>query len=434
MRLSLFFIIAFVSVGATAQNTLSFEQAVQRTLASNFDILIVRNTAEQTANENNIGNAGYLPQVGVNADQNWSSSNTRQEFFSGQINDKKGAKNTSFNANIRLDWTFFDGFAMFARDQRLQLQEDAATLSVNAQVEMTVYQTAVLYYSIVYQQQMSAVYQQALELSRERFRLVETKRNSGSANDLQYYQAKLDLTADSSNLLMHLKTIRDLKTELATVMGNASDLNFEVDPGIPVLQTIDKAAISEKAKQQNTSLLLNKSTIAILDQQRKEVQSRYYPQLSLYSQYTYASSQSQVGILSSNRSTGPGIGLTLRWNILDRLSTFTELKNTGLQQESAQLQLDRQTQLMSKEMQLAFDNYDYAQQLSTLENNAVVDAEEIFRIAEVAYTNGSITDLALREIQFSIIQTKTRQFSASLAMQTAIFDLFLLSGDFKGLL
>ena len=227
MRLSLFFIIAFVSGSATSQNTLSFEQAVQRTLATNFDILIVRNTAEQTANENNIGNAGYLPQVGINADQNWSSSNTRQEFFSGQINDKKGAKNTSFNANIRLDWTFFDGFAMFARDKRLQLQEDASTLSVNAQVEMTLYQTAVLYYSIVYQQQMSAVYQQALELSRERFRLVETKRNSGAANDLQYYQAKLDLTADSSNLLMHRKTIRDLKTELATVMGNASDLNFE---------------------------------------------------------------------------------------------------------------------------------------------------------------------------------------------------------------
>jgi outer membrane protein len=434
MRLSLSFIIAFVSLGATAQNTLSFEQAVQRTLASNFDILIVRNTAEQIANENNIGNAGYLPQVGINADQFWSSSNTRQEFFSGQINDKKGAKNNSFNAAIRLDWTFFDGFAMFARDKRLQLQEDASTLSVNAQVEMTLYQTAVLYYSIVYQQQMSAVYQQALELSRERFRLVETKRKSGAANDLQYYQARLDLTADSSNLLMHLKTIRDLKTELAAVMGNASDLNFEVDSAIPMLPVIDKNAISEKAKQQNTSLLLNKSTIAILDQQRKEVQSRYYPQLSLYSQYTYASSQSQVGILSSNRSMGPGVGLTLRWNILDRLSTFTELKNTNLQQESAQLQLDRQTQLISKEMQLAFDNYDYAQQLSVLENNAVVDAEEIFRIAEIAYTSGSITDLALREIQFSIIQTKTRQFSASLATQTAIFDLYLLSGDFKGLL
>ncbi|HLP57131.1 MAG TPA: TolC family protein [Fluviicola sp.] len=434
MRFYLFFIIACVSGTAAAQNILSFEQAVQRTLANNFDILIVRNTAEQIANENNIGNAGYLPQIGINADQFWGSSDTRQEFYSGQINNKKGAKSSSFNANIRLDWTFFDGFAMFARDKRLQLQEDAATLSVNAQAEMALYQTAVLYYSIVYQQQMGVIYEQALQLSRERFRLVETRRSSGAANDLQYYQAKLDLAADSSNLLMHRKTIRDLKTELATVMGSASDVNFEVDPGIPVMPTIDKTAIAAKAQQQNTSLLINKSNIAILDQQRKEVQSRYYPQLSLYTQYSYASSQSQVGLLSSNRSMGPGIGLTLRWNILDRLTTFTELKNTGLQQENAQLQFDRQTQLVSKEMQLAFDNYDYAQQLSVLENNAVVDAEEIFRIAEIAYTSGSITDLALREIQFSIIQTKTRQFSASLAMQTAIFDLFLLSGDFKGLL
>lgn len=434
MKQLIFIFICATSLHLNAQNILSFQTAVARTLENNFDIRIEKLTAEQVANSNNVGNAGYLPTVNVNADQYWSSSNTRQEFFSGQINNKNNAKNKSLSANVRLDWTFFDGFAMFAKDQRLQLEEDKATQQVRAQMEMTLYQLSVVYYSMVYQKQMNDVYKSALSLSRERLRLAELKKKSGAASDLVYLQAKLDLNADSANWLAHNQTMRNLKTELAAIMGSAEDLNFEIDETQPVLPTIDNATLLTRAKEQNTQLLIQKSNIAIVDAQRKELQSRYYPQLSMYAQYVYGNSQSQVGVLASNQSLGPGIGLTLKWSILDRLSKFTDLKNNTLQQESNQLLVEQRTQLIQKELQLAYDNYTYSKSLYNLENDGSINAEEIFKIAETTYTNGAMTALELREIQFSIIQTRNRQLMASLALYTSILDLQLISGDFKRLL
>lgn len=427
-------LLCFIAPQLYAQGVLTFEQAIQHTLANNFNIRIERNNAQQIANNNNAGSAGYLPTITANADQFFSSTNTRQEFYSGQINEKNGAKNQSLTANLRLDWTIFDGFAMFAADKRLQLQEDQATLQVQAQMEMYLYQTAVLYYSIVFQNRMNAVYKDALELSQERFRIVQLKAEKGALSELELIQARLDMNTDSSNLIAHNKTIRDLKTELAAVMGNSSNVNFEVEDLDPGFAAVDENQVLADAREQNTSVLVNKAQIAIVDAQRKEMQGRYYPQVALYGQYSFTNSQSQVGLLASNRSLGPGFGFTLSWTILDNLSTFTQLKNLDLQRENAELAVESNNQQIEKEVKLAMSNYNYAKELYALENSAVINTEEIFKIAQQTYEAGSMTDLELREFQFSVVQAKNRQLSAALSMKTAELNLNLMTGNFKNLI
>jgi len=431
MKIYISLILLFISSFGFSQGRLTYEEVIQKSLAHNFDIQIVRNSAEQVANLNNIGNAGYLPTVAVNADQNFGVANTRQEFISGQINDVNGAKSNSLNANVRLDWTFFDGFTMFATDNRLQLQEDASTLVVSAQVDMTLYQVSVLFHSIALQNQMTAVYEEGLALTLQRYKLISLKRKNGAASELAFLQGKMDVANDSSNLISHLKSIREMKLNLALLMGNAREVNFELIANAKPIVEINREAMTKMAFEQNTALLVEKSNVAIKDMQRKELQGRYFPQLNLYGQYTFGTSQSQAGFLVSNRSAGPSFGLSLRWNILDRLSTFTDLKNNSLQQDVADLYVEKKTQMIANELQAAFDNYDYAKQLYDLDQGSLINAEEIYAIAQKSYENGSITDLELREIQFSVIQTKNRQLSSSLALQTSILDLSLLSGDFK---
>lgn len=434
MKTLITILLCFGSIQVHAQGVLTFEQAIQNTLANNFDIRIERNNAQQVANNNNAGSAGYLPTVSANTDQSFSSMNTRQEFYSGQVNEKNGAKNQSLTANIRLDWTLFDGFAMFAADKRLQLQEDQSSLQVQAQIEMSLYQTAVLYYSLVFQNRMNQVYKDALDLSKERFRIVSLKADKGAMSELDLLQARLDMNTDSSNLIAHNKTIQDLKTELAAVMGTIGNSTFEVEDTEPMSAAIDPNQVLTDAIEQNTSVLINKAQIAIVDAQRKEMQGKYYPQIALYGQYSVTNSQSQAGLLASNQSVGPGFGFTLKWTILDNLSTLTQLKNLDLQRQNAELAVESNNQQIEKEVKLATSNYAYAQELYALENSAVLNTEEIFKIAQQTYENGAMTDLELREIQFSVIQAKNRQLSSSLALKTAELNLSLLSGNFKTLI
>ena len=62
-------LLCFIAPQLYAQGVLTFEQAIQNTLANNFNIRIERNNAQQIANNNNAGSAGYLPTITVNADQ-----------------------------------------------------------------------------------------------------------------------------------------------------------------------------------------------------------------------------------------------------------------------------------------------------------------------------------------------------------------------------
>lgn len=434
MKNSILVFLIFFSIKAFSQQVLSFEEVIKRTLEKNFDVLIQRNNVQIADNSNNIGTAGYLPTIGVNADQNWTTTNTRQEFYSGQVNEKNGANNNSLTASARLNWTFFDGFAMFARDKRLQLQEDLATINLTAQMEMSIYQASVLYYSLQYYKRMQVVYEEAIQLSKERFDLISLRSKNGAASDLELLQAKLDLNTDSSNYLNHLNQIGKMKADLAMVMGEAGNMQFEIDDNIPALPALSQATILENALSQNTSLLVQKSQIAIIDQQRKELQSRYYPQLSFYAQYSATISQSEVGLLASNRSLGPGIGLTLSWTILDGLSNVTAVKNNKLQKENAEFAVEKQEQAIKTEVDKAWQDYSFSERMYRLENSSILNTTEMFEIAQKSFENGSLTQFELREIQFSIIQAKNRQLTSEFNLRTAVLNLSLFTGDYKKLI
>lgn len=434
MKNSILVFLVLFSAQAFSQQVLSFEEVIKRTLEKNFDVLIQRNNVQIADNSNNIGAAGYLPTIGVSADQNWTVTNTRQEFYSGQVNEKNGANNNSLTAVARLNWTFFDGFAMFARDKRLQLQEDLATVNLTAQMEMSIYQASVLYYSLQYYKRMQLVYEEAIQLSKERFDLISLRSKNGAASDLELLQAKLDLNTDSSNYLNHLNLIGKMKADLAMVMGEAGNMQFEVDDNIPALPALSQAEILENALSQNTSLLVQKSQIAIIDQQRKELQSRYYPQLSFYTQYSATISKSEVGLLSSNRSLGPGVGLTLSWTILDGLSNVTAVRNNNLQKENAEFAVEKQEQTIRTEVDKAWQDYTFSKRMYRLENSSIVNTTEMFEIAQKSFENGSLTQFELREIQFSIIQAKNRQLTSEFNLRTAALNLSLFTGDYKKLI
>lgn len=417
-----------------SQQVLTFEEVIKRTLEKNYDIRIERNNLQITDNNNNIGAVGYLPTVGVNADQNFTSNNTRQQFISGQTTDKKGAKNDALSASIRLNWTIFDGFAMFARDKRLQLQEDLASVNLAARMEMSIYQASVLFYSIQFQEQMQIVFEQAIALSKERFELIQMKVKNGASTDLQLLQAQMDLNTDSSNYLNQANTIKKMKADLALVMGENPALLFDVDPTPPAVIAMQQDKVLENALSQNTNLLIQKSQIAILDQQRKEIQSRYYPQLSIYGQYSLNLSHSQAGFLLSNQSYGPGVGITLSWSILDGLSKVTAVKNNKLQQDNANINTEKQEFSIRSEVSKAWQDYENANRLYALESKTILNTTEMFSIAQKSFENGALTQFELREIQFSIVQAKNRQLLSALNLQTATLNIALLCGDYKKLI
>jgi len=242
-------------------------------------------------------------------------------------------------------------------------------------------------------------------------------------------QARLDLTADSSIWLNNKKTIENLKVDLNRFLNrNLTDdiqLEGEISP-MPILSWDD---LSSKTNTTNIQMLLAKSEIAVRDLERKEIQSFFYPQVSLYGQYAYGQSKKQVGILNSNQNYGPSLGLTLQWNILNRLTNYTALKNNTLQKDNAELNLQNRESIIQGELRKAYNDYSWALQNNQLELGNISENELSFEIAQNSFEQGVITTLELREIQFSIVAAKSRLLQAELLLKTAELKIAIQTGE-----
>lgn len=417
------------------QEKYTLEDFIGEVLANDFGINIMKKEYQIAQNENNIGAAGYLPRISIDAQQDLTINTARLEFLSGDVNEAQNARNTGFNTGAFLEWTFFDGFKMFATDKKLDYLEETAQLNLRAEMEMKVYEASIAFYTLLLLQEMKEVYEQSIELSKNRYDYIERRLNNGAATKIELIQAQLDLTADSASYLSNLREIEEVSSSMNTLLTRSPDSPIQAEGSLPKPDDqLSWEALKEKANTQNTSILLAKSNIAIRDKEQKEVKSRYYPQLGFYAAYNFARSENEIGFLRTNRAYGPSVGLTLRWDILDQLSRYSGMKNAKLQIETSELQEKQEKIFIESELRRAYVNYNWSEKNINFELRNQLAIEEIVKATEQAFETGAISPLELREVQFGIVEARSRLLATQLDYITAKLNIALTVGDFGNMM
>ncbi len=425
-------IITLVGMHALGQATHTIESFIAEVLDKDFGIKMVKNESMIAKNENNIGAAGYLPKLSIDVSQDLTINSARQEFLGNQTNDADNAQNTAFHAGAFLDWTIFDGFKMFATDKKLDLLEQMAQQNYRAEIEVKVYQAALLFYTFLLHQEMELIYQEAIELSLMRMDYIQKRIDNGAASKLELLQVQLDLSADSAVLMANQNEIELIKAEMNQMLSRDASGDLVINGELPrSTDAINQEGIRDKAKTNNIQLLLAKSNLAILAQERKEVNSRFYPTVGLYGGYNFNQAENEVGFLLRNRTYGPSFGIVVRWDIIDQLSRYQDLKNVKIRSENAEFMKKQEELIIDRELTQAFSNLKWAKQNMDFELRNQVKFDEIVSITEMALRAGSLTPLELREIQFSAVEARGRLLQAQLDYVTAKLNIMLTTGSFS---
>lgn len=425
--------LAFLSGSLIAQDSLTIEQAIYRTLDNNYGIQLMKNEVEVAKNNNNLGEAGYLPTIDANINQNFTINNARLEFLSGDINEANNANNRSLATGVLLNWTIFDGFKMFAIDRKLDELERLSVLNLRGDMEMKLYQVSINFYTLLALQSMQKMYEQAIELSQMRISFLKKQYNAGALNKVQLLQAELDLTADSALYIDNQQALSHVRTtlngllilpidQLTAVKGNLKEKG----------DLIAWEELQDNFLNQNTTVLSAKQNIALAELVTKESKSRFYPQLSLYSAYNFDNSVNEVGFVRSNRSFGPSFGVSAQWNILSHLSRVTELKNSKIAEEQAQLNYQQDSLQGLTDLRNYYTMLRFAYRKIKFEQQNIQQSQQIVAITREALKAGSITPLEVREVQKSVIEANRRLIQAFLDYQTALLNVQLLTGVFSG--
>jgi outer membrane protein TolC len=424
-----FFIVLGFCNYLVAQDLLTVNDAIKIGLEKNYSVLIVKNNQEIAKAQNNFGNAGMSPTVSLNGGLNAASLDSYQEFNTGAIQDRTGAKTNNLSASLNANWTIFDGLKMFAVKKRLDLNEGLSAMELKQQMENTVYDIIISYYSIVKTLELIKAAKQNLSIYEERKKLAKLKLEIGSDSKVDFLLSQSDENKAKSAIIQLELQLLNSKVALNNLLNKPADFDYKTSDSIIVNYDPAIDELKKSASTANSSIQISKQNELIFTQSIKEARSANLPLVQLNGAYNFTRNQSQAGIIFLNRQNGLNGGVTASWLL------FNGNKNNKLVKERNILALNQK--YVTEQTQIKVDGLVYTNYKTFLLNKQIVglelqnlkDSKEVLDVSIERYKIGKANLLETIETQKNLEDAQTRYINALYAIKIAETELLRANGS-----
>jgi outer membrane protein len=420
MRLIFLFTLFILSLGlASGQALLSPEEAVSIALKNNYDILVANNNATIAKINNSAGNAGMLPEVSVNASDNLSVNNVKQDLSGGTHNSYNGSRSNSISGGAQLSWTLFDGGKMFIAKNRLNEIQSLGELEFRDQVLQTAFDVIIAYFEVVREKQQLVSINEVISKNTAIVNILKTSFGAGLTPKTSLLQAQIDLNVFRESAINQATAIIAAKRNLNELLSRDANTEFEVIDSIPISEMPDRNELSKKLFDSNTSIMMVKKQVDIADLGVKEFKSALLPRLNFNAGYNYTHGNYQNGSVLMNQSMGPQIGGTLSIPIYQAGNASRQIRTSKLQLESARYNLEGTKLRINSEMQNTITAYENQLHLLEIEKSNTELARENLDISMERLRLGQTTTLELHQAQESFVDSQTRLINFEYSLKVA---------------
>ncbi|MBJ6116835.1 TolC family protein [Pontibacter sp. BT310] len=422
------FALILLSGRAKAQEVLTLEEAIRITLERNYDIKLVANDLEISRNNVSTGNAGMLPVVEGNLVQNNTIQNSSQTRESGQEVERNGAKGSTLNYGVGLNWTVFDGFGMFARYDQLKELRKLGEANLQQTILTRVADVTSVYYDLVQQQQQLKALDTAMVISRERVQTAQNRFEIGKAARLEVLNAQVDFNTDTTNILRQRELYQNTQTQLNELMARDANTRFRVEETITIDDQLNFSELSAKAIQQNPSLQAALISKRVAELDLKQVRANRLPTISLNSGYNLSRSESALGFTTLSTGKGFNYGVSASVPIFNGFQQRRNQQNASINISSAELEYERLNQTITTQLTTAYNTYQTSLSLVNLEEKNQEIAKRNLEITMEKFRIGSITPIEFREAQLNYVNATVRYSNAQYLAKLAEVSLKEIAG------
>jgi outer membrane protein TolC len=403
-----------------SQDSLSLSKAIEIGLEKNYDIRLSLKNVEINKIFNNWGEAGRLPQVNINAGQNNSISDQRNNPISFApylflSNDVSGG--------LAMNWTIFNGFAVRANKTKLEQLELQSENTATLAIENTIHGIILAYYQAKMQKEQLTLLNNVMTLSKEKFKQQQVKSNLGIGVKFDLLQFEGNLYTDSSNKILQNLAQRNAVRNLNLIMGEDVDKEWDLTSEIkPDLNIKDLSTLKKEMLSNNTNIKNQYINIALTQQDISLAKSQFFPVVSFNSGLN-----SSVGVLNTNDVNSPISNaqsknlnyygnFTLNFKLYDGGKVRRGIKALELQNEVDQLRTSQMTDQLNFELTNVYELYLTRLQIFELTKKAFFVSKDNMDIAKLKEESGLINSFNFRDIQMAYL-------SAGVALYQASYDL-----------
>ena len=430
INIILIFVGLLAANNSLSQEDYNLQMLIDRVLEENYQVRIQRNLELITENNNTLGNAGFLPVIDAEGNATVSYNNTKQEYASGSTNEGSNAKSSNLNGLVIVNWTVFDGFKMFAKRKQLDLIQQLGAVNTRYFIEQTIADVTLAYYEVILQKELLENYRNTLEISRFRYQLEKKKITVGSGNALLYNQALVDYNNDSLTVLeteMIIKTLEIRITRFANFdPDNPLSLEkVDISPGI----IGKKDSLVAKAIAANPGIKQSMLEEMIAGQNVQIEKADYYPIVNLFGQYTGINQSNQVGFMLQNKSYGPMVGISVRFNLYNGGNDRREVINQEIVEDNTALNNENIVSIIKAAVIEKYYHYNALMEQFQLAKENALAAQRSLDIATLQFQNGTINGYDFRQTQLTLIIANNRANQIGFRIKAVEIELNRLTGD-----
>ena len=403
-----------------SQDSLSLSKAIEIGLEKNYDIRLTLKNVEINKVFNNWGEAGRLPQVNINAGQNNSISDQRNNPISfAQFlflsNDVSGG--------LAMNWTIFNGFAVRANKTKLEQLELQSENTATLAIENTIHGIILAYYQAKMQKEQLTLLNNVMTLSKEKFNQQQVKSDLGIGVKFDLLQFEGNLYTDSSNKILQNLAQRNAMRNLNLIMGEDVEKEWDLTSEIkPDLNIKDLSTLKKEMLSNNTNIKNQYINIALTQQDISLAKSQFFPVINFNSGFN-----SSVGVLNTNDVNSPISNaqsknlnyygnFTLNFKLYDGGKVRRGIKALELQNEVDELRTSQMIDQLNFELTNVYELYLTRLQIFELTKKAFLVAKDNMDIAKLKEESGLINSFNFRDIQMAYL-------SAGVALYQASYDL-----------
>lgn len=412
-----------------AQNVLETKTMVAKVLENNYGVLISEQQANQAKNNSSILNSRFLPTLGANAGVNYNINNIVANLQNGTTTELDGATSSSYNANLNVSYTLFDGLGRWYNYKLLKERYALSEWEVKASMESALMDAFSAYYNVANWQVQEAIMQESLLVSQDRLKRAQLAFTYGQGNQLAVLNAQVDLNNDSIQLANVQLALENSQRTLNAVMVEDLSTPQIIDTAITFFANFEKENMYQSFKENNTALLIAKNNVALASLGVPIQRARFLPTLAASSQYGWnRANNNQASFLASSVSYGLSLGANLSWNLFDGGSAKIAHQNAKIQEESANLQW----QQMQNNLERDFENAwaDYLNKIYTYkaQEKNLVSSQDNFSRTQEYFKMGQANSLEFRQAQLNLLQVANQVVQSKFQAKLAEIRLLQMSG------
>ncbi|NIJ46339.1 outer membrane protein TolC [Wenyingzhuangia heitensis] len=412
-----------------AQEVLTQKKAVVIALESNYGIKMVNNNVAVAKNNSDILNSGYLPTLTGNAGANTNLNDTEAVFSNGDVTNLEGAKSSSYNASLNLNYTLFDGLGREYNYKKLQEEYKLSELQARETIENTILQLFSLYYNVALLKENTSTLTQSFEISKERTKRSDYQFEYGQNTKLEVLNAQVDVNNDSIQLMQIDQQLSNAKRNLNVILGNTLRTNYDVNTQVDFSLQLKKESLFTQAKDRNIALLKADKNIAIKKLEAKIIKSDFLPTLGLTGSYGWSKNNNNAAsFLTTSTNTGLSGGLSLSWNLFDG-KNYSAAKNTKLAVENEKLSKQNILIEIERDFNNAWEDYQNKYKIYQVQELNIKTAQNNFDRTQEKFKLGQINSIDFRQAQLNLLNVQLNKSQAKYEAKLAELQLLFLSGD-----